>query len=93
MFVFLLFWMGMSCYCLLFSLKFVKSVKQIKTIDIMITTEQENLIRRYLLDKKLTLDVAAEVYDHMLTQVTVRMSEGESFDVAWQKLKLHGMMK
>ena len=53
----------------------------------MITTEQENLIRRYLLDKKLTLDVAAEVYDHMLTQVTVRMSEGESFDVAWQKTK------
>ncbi|MCT3805781.1 hypothetical protein CMU96_05665 [Elizabethkingia anophelis] len=53
----------------------------------MITTEQENLIRRYLLDKKLTLDVAAEIYDHMLTQVTVRMSEGESFDVAWQKTK------
>ncbi|MDR2229930.1 MAG: hypothetical protein LBE39_10720 [Flavobacteriaceae bacterium] len=30
MFVFLLFWMGMSCYCLLFSQRFVKSVKQIK---------------------------------------------------------------
>jgi len=30
MFAFLLFWMGMSCYCLLFSLRFVKSVKQIK---------------------------------------------------------------
>lgn len=37
----------------------------------MITTEQESLIRCYLLDRKLTLDIAAEIYDHMLTQVTL----------------------
>ncbi|MDC8028222.1 hypothetical protein NBY09_19005 [Elizabethkingia anophelis] len=30
MFAFLLFWMGMACYCLLFSQRFVKSVQQIK---------------------------------------------------------------
>ena len=29
-FAFLLFWLGMACYCLLFSQRFVKSVRQIK---------------------------------------------------------------
>ncbi|MCT3899301.1 hypothetical protein [Elizabethkingia anophelis] len=54
----------------------------------MITTEQESLIRCYLLDRKLTLDIAAEIYDHMLTQVTLMISEGESFEVAWQRTKI-----
>lgn len=54
----------------------------------MITVEQESIIRHYLLNKKLTLDIAAEVYDHMLTQVALLMSEGESFEVAWQKTKI-----
>ncbi|WP_278552802.1 hypothetical protein [Elizabethkingia bruuniana] len=54
----------------------------------MITIEQENIIRNYLLNKKLTLDIAAEIYDHMLTQVALLMSEGESFEVAWQKTKI-----
>lgn len=52
-------------------------MQQIKTISIMITVEQESIIRHYLLNKKLTLDIAAEVYDHMLTQVALLMSEGE----------------
>lgn len=54
----------------------------------MITVEQESIIRHYLLNKKLTLDIAAEVYDHMLTQVALLMSEGESFEVARQKTKI-----
>ncbi|HIC8644568.1 TPA: hypothetical protein ACW7X5_001819 [Elizabethkingia meningoseptica] len=54
----------------------------------MITKEQERQISQYLLGRKLTLDVAAEVYDHMLTQVTVLMSEGQNFEEAWESTKV-----
>ncbi|MDE5439421.1 hypothetical protein KRE40_15155 [Elizabethkingia meningoseptica] len=54
----------------------------------MITKEQEQQISRYLLDRKLTLDIAAEVYDHMLMQVLVLMSEGQKFKEAWENTKV-----
>lgn len=50
----------------------------------MITTEQEQTIIRYLLDKRLTLDVAAEVFDHMILQIRDQMTMKDiSFVEAW----------
>jgi|GEM_PF-1947826 len=54
----------------------------------MLIKEQQHKIIQYLLDKKLSLDVAAEVYDHMNEQVEHLMREENlSFEEAFRKTK------
>lgn len=52
------------------------------------TKEQEHQIIQYLLDKRLSLDVASEIFDHMSFQVIDLMqAENISFDEAWLMTK------
>jgi hypothetical protein len=54
----------------------------------MTTKEQDQIIIKYLLDKKLSIEVAAEVYDHMIVQIdNLQHEENLSFDEAWMKTK------
>lgn len=54
----------------------------------MLTYNQEQNIIDYLLEKRLSLDVASEVYDHM-TQQTIDFMQNEqlNFEEAWLKTK------
>lgn len=54
----------------------------------MTTKEQDQIIIKYLLDKKLSVEVAAEVYDHMIVQIdNLQHDDNLSFDEAWMKTK------
>lgn len=54
----------------------------------MLTEEQEQIIIQYLLQKKLSLDIASEVFDHMSSQVIHLQHEGNlSFEEAWMQTK------
>lgn len=54
----------------------------------MTTKEQDQIIIKYLLDKKLSIEVASEVYDHMIVQIdNLQHDENLSFDEAWMKTK------
>lgn len=54
----------------------------------MLNHEQEQIVIQYLLDKKLSLDIAAEVFDHMVSQITSLQDEHQlTFEEAWMATK------
>ncbi|VDH03614.1 hypothetical protein [Bergeyella zoohelcum] len=52
------------------------------------TENQHTEIVHYLISKKLSIDIIAEVYDHFVTQITALMVEGHAFEEAFNKTQL-----
>lgn len=52
------------------------------------TENQHTEIVHYLISKKLSIDIIAEVYDHFVTQITALIAEGHSFEEAFNKTQL-----